>query len=62
MPSPRLARRLDVVATPHIGGLTEGAIEGQATETVMQAEQILQGKTPYGAVNAAEATRFRQTH
>lgn len=60
MPSPRLARRPDVVATPHIGGLTQGAIDGQALETVVQAEQTLRGEIPDGAVNAVEATRIRQ--
>ncbi len=58
MPSPHLARRADIVATPHIGGLTPQAIEHQALETVAQAAEILQGKAPVGAVNAAAATRL----
>jgi D-3-phosphoglycerate dehydrogenase len=58
MPSPRLARRSDVIATPHIGGLTPAAIEGQALETVAQVREILQGRVPEGAVNAATATRL----
>jgi D-3-phosphoglycerate dehydrogenase len=59
MPSPHLARRPDVIATPHIGGLTPAAIEGQAMETVAQVREVLQGKAPEGAVNAASATRLR---
>jgi D-3-phosphoglycerate dehydrogenase len=58
MPSPRLARRPDVVATPHTGGLTPEAIEGQALETVAQVADILNGRMPKGAVNAAAATRL----
>jgi D-3-phosphoglycerate dehydrogenase len=59
MPSPDLARRPDVVATPHIGGLTLDGIEGQALETVAQVRQILQGEAPEGAVNTEHATRLR---
>lgn len=58
MPSPVLARHPRVIATPHIGGLTPPAIEHQALETVAQVRQILQGKIPSGAVNAAQATRL----
>lgn len=59
MPSPQLARRADVYATPHIGGLTQPAIEGQALETVEQAKKILQGSAPRGSVNADRASRLR---
>ncbi|HZS81962.1 MAG TPA: NAD(P)-dependent oxidoreductase [Stellaceae bacterium] len=58
MPTLRLARRADVIATPHIGGLTPEAIEHQALETVAQAAEILRGKVPKGAVNAEQATRL----
>ena len=58
MPSLRLARRADVIATPHIGGLTPQAIAHQALETVAQAGEIVRGKAPVGAVNAAQATRL----
>jgi D-3-phosphoglycerate dehydrogenase len=59
MPSPALAAHPRVIATPHIGGLTPPAIEHQALETVAQIAELLQGRLPVGAVNAAEATRWR---
>jgi D-3-phosphoglycerate dehydrogenase / 2-oxoglutarate reductase len=52
MPSPELARLPNVIATPHIGGLTPPAIESQALETVRQVEEIVAGRLPAGAVNA----------
>jgi D-3-phosphoglycerate dehydrogenase / 2-oxoglutarate reductase len=58
MPSPRLAQRLDVVATPHIGGLTQVAVEGQALETVAQVAELARGEVPPGAVNAEKASRL----
>ncbi len=58
MPSLHLARRPDVTATPHIGGLTRGAIEGQALETVAQVGEILQRRAPKGSLNAAAAVRL----
>ena len=58
MPSPRLAERPDVVATPHIGGLTQAAIEGQALETVEQVKSLARGQAPTGSVNAERATRL----
>ena len=58
MPSPALAGRADVIATPHVGGLTREAAEHQALETVRQAEAILRGKAPAGSVNADRATRL----
>ena len=58
MPSPHLAARADIVATPHMAGLTLPAIEGQALETVTQVAEILQGRAPTGAVNAAQAHRL----
>jgi D-3-phosphoglycerate dehydrogenase / 2-oxoglutarate reductase len=51
MPSPQLAARPDVIATPHAGGLTMPAIEHQSLETVAQAREIIQGRMPQGAVN-----------
>jgi D-3-phosphoglycerate dehydrogenase len=52
MPTPRLAARPDVIATPHTAGLTLPAIEHQSMETVAQAAEIAQGRAPKGAVNA----------
>jgi len=63
-PSPRLARRPDVIATPHIAGLTPQAIEHQAFDTVTQARELLAGRAPPGAVNleaASRLSRFRNT-
>ena len=59
MPSPALARHPQVIATPHIGGLTPPAIEHQSLETMDQVRAILQGHVPQGAVNAALATRWQ---
>ena len=58
MPCLGLGRRPDVLATPHIGGLTRPAAEHQALETVRQAAAILAGQVPEGAVNADAATRI----
>jgi D-3-phosphoglycerate dehydrogenase len=57
MPTPRLAARPDVIATPHAAGLTLPAIEHQSLETVAQAAEIIKGRAPKGAVNAAHWTR-----
>ena len=57
MPSLGLAKLPNVIATPHIGGLTPPAIEHQAAETVRQVAAIIKGEAPVGAVNAAHWTR-----
>lgn len=57
MPTPALAARADVIATPHLGGLTLQAIEHQSLETVAQAAEILKGRAPKGAVNAGHWKR-----
>jgi D-3-phosphoglycerate dehydrogenase len=57
MPTPDLAKLANVIATPHVGGLTPPAIESQSSETVRQVEAIINGKVPAGAVNAADWTR-----
>ena len=57
-PSPRLARRPDVIATPHIAGLTPQSVEHQAFDTVSQARDLLAGRDPQGAVNLDAATRL----
>jgi D-3-phosphoglycerate dehydrogenase len=57
MPSPEVAKLPNVIATPHIGGLTPPAIESQSLETVRQVERIVAGEIPLGAVNADSWTR-----
>jgi D-3-phosphoglycerate dehydrogenase / 2-oxoglutarate reductase len=57
MPTPELAKLPNVIATPHIGGLTPQAIEHQSSETVRQVAAIIKGEAPVGAVNAACWTR-----
>ncbi len=58
MPTPTLASRPDVVATPHVGGLTPAAAQHQAMETTRQVADILAGRMPRGAVNPDQATRL----
>jgi len=58
MPASLLAGRADVIATPHIGGLTREATEHQAMDTVAQVEAILAGRMPPGAVNGEAARRL----
>ncbi|UFN47135.1 hydroxyacid dehydrogenase [Roseomonas sp. OT10] len=60
MPSPRLAGRPDVIATPHIGGLTPEAVRHQAFDTVRQVEALAAGRLPEGAVNADRAHRLER--
>ena len=57
MPSPELAQLSNVIATPHVGGLTPQAIEHQSSETVRQVAKIIAGEIPVGAVNAGQWTR-----
>nr|WP_249158790.1 NAD(P)-dependent oxidoreductase [Bradyrhizobium tropiciagri] len=57
MPSPELAKLPNVIATPHVGGLTPQAIEHQSSETVRQVAKIIAGEIPVGAVNADQWTR-----
>jgi len=52
MPTLDLAKLPNVIATPHIGGLTPPAIEAQALDTVEQVKELLAGAVPHGAVNA----------
>jgi D-3-phosphoglycerate dehydrogenase len=60
MPSLDLARLPNVIATPHVGGLTPQAIEHQSSETVRQVAEIIKGNAPVGAVNAESWTRRPQ--
>jgi len=57
MPSPELARLPNVIATPHVGGLTPPASESQAMDTVHQVEALVKGKVPPGAANLDRWTR-----
>jgi D-3-phosphoglycerate dehydrogenase len=57
-PPLHIARRNDVIASPHIAGLTPEALDHQALETVRQAEAIIRGEVPRGAINANKATRL----
>jgi D-3-phosphoglycerate dehydrogenase len=57
MPTAELAKLPNVIATPHIGGLTPPAIKSQSLETVRQVKQIIAGTIPVGAVNADCWTR-----
>jgi D-3-phosphoglycerate dehydrogenase len=58
MPSLALARRSDVIATPHAAGLTPEASEHQAFDTVNQVAELVAGRVPPGAVNAVAASRL----
>jgi D-3-phosphoglycerate dehydrogenase len=60
MPSPVLAARADVIATPHTAGLTPDAAEHQAFDTVNQVRDLIAGRVPPGAANADAATRLRR--
>ena len=57
-PSLFLARRPDVIATPHTAGLTPQAAEHQAFDTVNQTRDILAGRMPPGAANPEAAARL----
>ena len=57
MPTPDIAKLPNVIATPHVGGLTPQAIEHQSLETVRQVEKIIAGEIPVGAVNADHWSR-----
>ena len=59
MPSPALARLPNVIATPHIGGLTPPAALHQALDTVAQVSALLAGEIPQGAMNPEAWTRRR---
>jgi D-3-phosphoglycerate dehydrogenase len=61
MPTLELAKLANVIATPHIGGLTPPAIESQSSETVRQVAAIINGAAPAGAVNADRWTRRPST-
>lgn len=57
MPSPALTAHPLVIATPHVAGQTP-ALDGQSAEAIAQVGEILAGRIPAGALNAAYATRI----
>jgi D-3-phosphoglycerate dehydrogenase len=60
MPSLALARRADVIATPHTAGLTPEAAEHQAVDTVNQVKDLIAGRMPAGAANPESAHRLNR--
>jgi D-3-phosphoglycerate dehydrogenase / 2-oxoglutarate reductase len=56
-PSPWLAARPDVIATPHTAGNTPEAVAHQAWDVVRQVTALAQGEIPNGAVNPGIWTR-----
>jgi D-3-phosphoglycerate dehydrogenase len=58
-PSPVLAGRPGVVATPHLGGLTPENADAQAMSSVEQVGAMLAGAMPPRSVNAEAARRLR---
>ena len=59
-PSPALARRADVITTPHTAGLTPQAAEHQAFDTVNQVKDLIAGRMPPGAANPESAHRLKR--
>jgi D-3-phosphoglycerate dehydrogenase / 2-oxoglutarate reductase len=57
-PSPALANRPGVVATPHLGGLTPENADAQASSSVEQVHAIVSGAMPPRVVNADRAHRL----
>jgi D-3-phosphoglycerate dehydrogenase len=56
-PSPWLAARTDVIATPHTAGNTPEAVAHQAWDVVRQVSALARGELPDGAVNARAWSR-----
>jgi D-3-phosphoglycerate dehydrogenase len=59
-PSALLAGRPDVVATPHLGGLTPESADAQAASSVEQVRAILEGSMPPRSVNPEQAFRLTE--
>lgn len=57
-PNPRIAALPNVIAVPHVAGLTREATDHQAFETVQQIKDLLAGKLPSHAVNGHYALRL----
>lgn len=58
-PSPDLAARSGVVATPHLGGLTPENADAQAMSSVDQVAAMIAGTLPCRSVNAEAARRLQ---
>jgi len=58
-PSPSLAGRAGVVATPHLGGLTPENADAQAASSVEQVEAMSRIEIPPRSVNGDHAQRLR---
>lgn len=58
-PSPTLAARPGVVATPHLGGLTPENADAQAMSAVEQVRAMSAGEVPPRSVNPERASRLR---
>jgi D-3-phosphoglycerate dehydrogenase len=58
-PSPELAGRPGVVATPHLGGLTPENADAQARSSVEQVSAMAAGEMPPRSVNPEAADRLR---
>jgi len=58
-PSRFLAERSDVVATPHLGGLTPENADAQAMSAVDQVAALIAGDMPPRIVNLEQANRLR---
>lgn len=58
-PSMTLAARPDVVATPHLGGLTPENADAQAASSVEQVAAMQRGEMPPRSVNPDDARRLR---
>jgi len=57
-PSPELAARPGVIATPHLGGLTPENADAQAMSSVEQVRAMVAGRMPPRSVNPDDATRL----
>ena len=58
-PDPQLAARSDVVATPHLGGLTPENADAQARSSVEQVAAMLAGELPPRTADPDADTRLR---
>jgi D-3-phosphoglycerate dehydrogenase len=59
-PNPAIAAMPNVIAVPHVAGLTREATDHQAFETVEQIRALIEGKIPPLAVNPHAARRLER--